>query len=779
MKKVGRYVVISELGRGANGIVYKASDPTIGREVALKVISLSSSPEEGASSAQQMFMREVRAAGRLAHPSIVTIHDAFDDKENQTSCIVMELVRGMTLEKILDTGNALSADQTLNLMRQVVEGLDYAHRNQVIHRDLKPANILVTEDGRAKITDFGIAKVLAREGVARTVGVMGTPSYMSPEQVRGGEVDARTDIFSLGIILFTMLSGKKPFVGNTAAVMFKIVYEEPVTPSSLNPQLTPAYDHVVRKCLAKDRNQRYSSARALLGDLDDLQHGRPPRSQAAAPAPAPTAPPAPAAAPATDGTVAMSISELMKAASTQLLPPAAPPAPRSAPPPRVAAVPPKLASPPPVAPVGAVGPLTPAPKDGTVAMPISELMKAASQTSSPRAAPVPPAGPDSSLMERTLPMQVPDLSAVSSPAPSSPRAVPVPPAPPDSSLMERTLPMRVPDLSAVSSPTPSFPRAVPVPPAPPDYSLMERMPPMQVPDLSAAAQPDGLQPDAYVPLPPPFAVGSIEPETTPGAVLSPPKSKLIPVMLGGVAVVLLAAVLWGYWKFRQTRAVPPQVAVQAQSAAPSAVPTPVATPPPLESPTPPPAAPAEQPAPRLSAAPEVAKKTAVHRTKQVTAPHPSAPAPAPPPVQPQPAVVTPPPQPLPATPSPEAMAKAEAAKVANIPRIVQVSCNYGLKEATFTFSSGGQTLLEESLKGKKKKEGFLGIKGSYQGSFSHTITVPAGASQVSVRVATRDGATDVSKTISLPPPGGFIPTLAVEVDNDHVSLNWQSPAGSK
>jgi hypothetical protein len=125
------------------------------------------------------------------------------------------------------------------------------------------------------------------------------------------------------------------------------------------------------------------------------------------------------------------------------------------------------------------------------------------------------------------------------------------------------------------------------------------------------------------------------------------------------------------------------------------------------------------------------------------------------------------------------MAKAEAAKVANIPRIVQVSCNYGLKEATFTFSSGGQTLLEESLKGKKKKEGFLGIKGSYQGSFSHTITVPAGASQVSVRVATRDGATDVSKTISLPPPGGFIPTLAVEVDNDHVSLNWQSPAGSK
>ena len=216
-------------------------------------------------------MREVRAAGRLAHPSIVTIYDAFDDQENQTSCIVMELVPGVTLEKILESGHPLTTEQTLSIVRQVAEGLDYAHRNQVIHRDLKPANILVTEDGRAKITDFGIAKVLAREGVARTVGIMGTPSYMSPEQVKGGEIDARTDIFSLGIMIFTMLTGKKPFSGNTAAVMFKIVYEEPPVPSSLNPQLTPAHDYVVRKCLAKDRNQRYSSARELLGDLDDLR----------------------------------------------------------------------------------------------------------------------------------------------------------------------------------------------------------------------------------------------------------------------------------------------------------------------------------------------------------------------------------------------------------------------------------------------------------------------------------------------------------------------------
>ncbi len=210
--KIGRYEIISELGRGAMGIVYRASDPTIGREVALKVLSLSASPEEGTNSPQQMFMREVRAAGRLAHPSIVAIHDAFEDAENQTSCIVMEMVPGVTLEKLLDSDPPLATEEAFDIVRQVVEGLDYAHRNQVIHRDLKPANILVTMDGRAKITDFGIAKVLAREGVARTVGVMGTPSYMSPEQVRGGDIDARSDIFSLGIIIFTILAGRKPFL---------------------------------------------------------------------------------------------------------------------------------------------------------------------------------------------------------------------------------------------------------------------------------------------------------------------------------------------------------------------------------------------------------------------------------------------------------------------------------------------------------------------------------------------------------------------------------------
>ncbi len=247
-------------------------------------------------------------------------------------------------------------------------------------------------------------------------------------------------------------------------------------------------------------------------------------------------------------------------------------------------------------------------------------------------------------------------------------------------------------------------------------------------------------------------------------------------MLGGVAVVLLAAVMWGYWKFHQSRTAPTparEVAVQTPPATPPAVPPPAETLPPT------PAAAPEQTTPPPRAEPEVAKKTIVHKPKPAATLHPSTPEPEPPPAQPQPAVVTPPPSPSPSTPSPEEIAKAEAARLANIPRIIQVLCNYGLKEATLVFSGGGNTLFEETLKGKKKKGGFLGIKGSYQGTFTHTITVPAGVSEVSVRVLAKDGATDLTKAIKMPPPGGFVPTLTVEVDSDHMALNWQGSSAAK
>lgn len=281
MKKIGRYEIVEELGHGAMGVVYKASDPTIGRLVAVKVLSFETCQEEpGVPSASEIFMREARAAGRLSHPGIVTIYDALEDAETRKSYLVMEFVPGRTLENILLSEAPPSPEKSLDIVRQLAEALEYAHNEQIIHRDLKPANILLTAKGRAKITDFGIAKILAREGAQRTAAVMGTPSYMSPEQVAGGEIGARADLFSLGILLYFMLTGEKPFTGDTAAVMFKIVYQDPVPPSRVRPQLHAGYDYLVLRCLAKHPQKRYASAREFLDDLDDVQHGRAPRSEA-------------------------------------------------------------------------------------------------------------------------------------------------------------------------------------------------------------------------------------------------------------------------------------------------------------------------------------------------------------------------------------------------------------------------------------------------------------------------------------------------------------------
>jgi eukaryotic-like serine/threonine-protein kinase len=283
MKKIGRYEVIEELGRGAMGVVYKASDPTIGRLVAIKLLVLSRPAQAGLPGAKDIFLREARAAGRLSHPGIVTIHDALEDPATRSCYIVMEFVEGRTLEKALLTGPVFPVERSLNLARQIGEALDYAHRNKIIHRDLKPANILLTEDGRAKITDFGIAKVIATEEAHRTLAIMGTPAYMSPEQVMGGELDASSDIFSLGILLYLMLTGEKPFSGDTAAVMFKIAYQDPAPPSQVRAELSKGHDFLLLRTLAKDKQKRYAGAREFLDDLDDLEHGRPPRSEAKVP----------------------------------------------------------------------------------------------------------------------------------------------------------------------------------------------------------------------------------------------------------------------------------------------------------------------------------------------------------------------------------------------------------------------------------------------------------------------------------------------------------------
>lgn len=283
MKRIGRYDIVEEVGRGAMGVVFKASDPTIGRLVAIKVLALPLAGEEGVAGARDIFIREARAAGRLSHPGIVTIHDALADPETQQDYIVMEFIQGQTLEKILLKGPALTVEKACEIIKQAAEALEYAHSQEIVHRDLKPANILLNDQGRVKITDFGIAKLAAQERTIQTVGIVGTPAYMSPEQVSGQPIDARSDLFSLGVVFYVMLTGEKPFVGDTAAAMFKIVYEDPVLPSQIKTELGPGYDYLILRSLAKDRDKRYSSAREFLDDLEDVRQGRAPRSESKVP----------------------------------------------------------------------------------------------------------------------------------------------------------------------------------------------------------------------------------------------------------------------------------------------------------------------------------------------------------------------------------------------------------------------------------------------------------------------------------------------------------------
>ena len=275
-QRLGRYEIVTEIGRGAMGRVYRARDPKIDRIVALKTISVLGATAADQEEYRQRFFREAQAAGKLAHPGIVTIYDVGEDEGSHTPFIVMEFIPGRTLDQ-LAAGGGLGVDTALDLVRQVAEALDYAHSQGIIHRDIKPANILVTEDGRAKITDFGIAK-LALSEFTLPGQVLGTPTHMSPEQLQGEPVTGRSDLFSLGVILYSLLASEKPFSGDTVtSVTFQVVYKDPPPVTQKNAALRPEFDLVLARALAKDPAQRYARGRDFAQDLDDLRHGRPPR----------------------------------------------------------------------------------------------------------------------------------------------------------------------------------------------------------------------------------------------------------------------------------------------------------------------------------------------------------------------------------------------------------------------------------------------------------------------------------------------------------------------
>ena len=273
LAKLGRYEVLSELGKGAMGIVYLAKDPVIGRMVAIKTIKASSMGDDDSESGEfrERFIREAQTAGILSHPNIVTIHDIGEDPDTKISFIAMEYIEGKTLKGLLLEKAGFSWDQIADMIAQVGEAMDYAHRKGIIHRDIKPANIIVTADGKVKITDFGIAKI-ASSNLTTTGQFLGTPNYMSPEQVSGSPVDGRSDIFSLGVVLYELLTRRKPFSGeNLTAISYKIVHEDFTPPAELSGEVPPEFNPIVARAMAKDPWNRYQRGKDFALALQQLR----------------------------------------------------------------------------------------------------------------------------------------------------------------------------------------------------------------------------------------------------------------------------------------------------------------------------------------------------------------------------------------------------------------------------------------------------------------------------------------------------------------------------
>ncbi len=274
--KLGRYEVVRELGKGAMGIVYLAKDPLIGRLVALKTIRAAvHADDDETKEFQQRFIREAQAAGILNHPAIVTVHDIGQDDASGVSFIAMEYVEGNNLKEVLNQGRTLTFEQIAEIIAQVADALDFAHAKGIVHRDVKPANVILVEGHRAKITDFGIAKIASGAANLTTTGqFLGTPNYMAPEQVKGAPVDGRTDIFAVGICLYECLTRRKPFGGDSlTSISYKIVHEPFPPLHEINPQIPEGFEDVVSHCLAKDPSKRYQRARDLAVALRAVARG--------------------------------------------------------------------------------------------------------------------------------------------------------------------------------------------------------------------------------------------------------------------------------------------------------------------------------------------------------------------------------------------------------------------------------------------------------------------------------------------------------------------------
>jgi serine/threonine-protein kinase len=264
-----RYRVEARIGQGGMAEVYRGFDPSLDRQVAIKVLV---HPFDRDAGFVARFRREAQAAARLNHPSIVGVYDAGSDGDTQF--IVMEYIEGRTLASFLAGGGTPNPMQAVELTEKVAAALEAAHQHGIVHRDIKPANIMVTRGGEVKVMDFGIARLQTDATAPQTSSVIGTPAYFSPEQAQGQPVDARSDIYSLGCVLYELLAHRQPFTGDTpVAIAYKQVNEVPPAPSAFNPEVPPALDAVVMKCMAKNPANRYQTAAQLIADLERVRNG--------------------------------------------------------------------------------------------------------------------------------------------------------------------------------------------------------------------------------------------------------------------------------------------------------------------------------------------------------------------------------------------------------------------------------------------------------------------------------------------------------------------------
>ncbi|MGA2096378.1 MAG: serine/threonine-protein kinase [Candidatus Acidiferrum sp.] len=267
--QVGRYEIIDVIGTGANSKVVRAHDPMIGRIVAIKLFS----PGLAQGAGRDKFLQEARVVGQLSHPCVVTLHDMGIDEATQTPYLVMEFLEGQPLDKLLGKGS-IPLPRACAWVGEIASALHLAHRRGVIHGDIKPANILILDDGRVKLTDFGMARLASHD--KKDTPLLGTPAYWCPEQIIGRSQDARSDIFSLGVVLYEMVTGKRPFDSDSLqGICTRVLSSKPLPVSQANPSVPTAFDSIVAKCLEKDPGHRYPSVDLLAAELYPLARRKP------------------------------------------------------------------------------------------------------------------------------------------------------------------------------------------------------------------------------------------------------------------------------------------------------------------------------------------------------------------------------------------------------------------------------------------------------------------------------------------------------------------------